>query len=1167
MTVTDRPRERPAGPGYLAGRYLLLEQIGRGGMGEVFRASDRLLSMDVALKRVTARPTRLEFMMRPAGAEAGEGTTADDETRLALAREFRMLASLRHPNIISVLDSGFDEERQPFYTMSLLTDAVTVLDAARGRPRSEVLGLLAQLIQALAYLHRRGIVHRDLKPANVLVREGRLTVLDFGIALSAAEHGETAGTLAYMAPEVVYGQAATLAADVYAVGVIAYEMLTGRHPHEARTGSLLYRILHRTPRVADIDADPRISSLVARLLSKDAADRFTDAGALLRAFADVTGIEPGGESTTIRESYLQGAEFVGREAELGQLTAALEVAFDGAGSAWLLSGESGAGKSRLLEELRARALVGGAVVLRGRARAEGGGVYQLWDDALRQLCLLTDVLDDEAAALKVLVPDIEALLGRPVEEAPSIDPGATTARIADVVTALFRRLGRPVVLLLDDAQWASGSLEIVRRLGGVVHALPLLVVVAHRTDEGCALHTELPDLRTLSLGRLSSGAIARLAASVLGEPFGRKTALITLLERETEGNVFFVIEVLRALAEVAGGLDRITETSLPAKILSGGMREAVRRRLSRVAGADRTLLHVAAVAGRDLDLALLRDVAPGLGGDASDGRLDAWLARCADAMVIEAVEDRWRFAHDKIRDALFDGLAEEERRAHHRRLADAIERVHGTTPDSLPALAHHWSAAREIEPAVHYLGLAADLALQQGAPREAIALGMQASRLLGVDLPTRPEYVGLAIGAEMGQIHRHLAGRPASALLDLPPLTDARVARAIGLLVRMQPAAHISQQLELFALITLKAFTLTLAHGTGPDAPHVYASYAALSRGMTGDSRAAHEFSRLAIDLDARTIGHTSPSVAFLHGWFIGHWVSPLADVLPTVLAGALAGLDADRDLIYGCFNAAAYVIYLHASGAPLDVVIATAEAHARMVSGRVAVAAFHCRHELQVAKAFAGRTAHPTSLTDAAHEEERDVAAILGTANHTQSGYYHVSKVALHYHDGDYRGALAAADRATPLVAAFQGEVAEWQFAFYHALALAARAAQVEPLARTEMRETALAHAVALRGWAAVCESNFAHKALLVDGELARVDGRADEARALLERAAAAAATSGFRQDEALAWERRASLELSMGEQDAARRALTAAIDAYEAWGARGKVATLERRRREIAG
>src|SRR5262249_45005388 len=135
------------------------------------------------------------------------------DIRLALAREFQTLASLRHPNIISVLDYGFDQERQPFFTMDLLENAPILTEYGSKLPLEDQVKLLVDVLQALKYLHRRGILHRDLKPANILVANEQAKVLDFGLAMTHRESAEhtstTSGTLGYMAPEVLRGYPAT----------------------------------------------------------------------------------------------------------------------------------------------------------------------------------------------------------------------------------------------------------------------------------------------------------------------------------------------------------------------------------------------------------------------------------------------------------------------------------------------------------------------------------------------------------------------------------------------------------------------------------------------------------------------------------------------------------------------------------------------------------------------------------------------------------------------------------------------------------------------------------------------------------------------------------------------------------------------------------------------
>jgi serine/threonine protein kinase len=214
----------PSPSGIIGRRYLLHEQIGSGGMGIVYRATDRLAGHIVALKQVTAPAQALLFTSRSEGLDL----------RLALAQEFKLLASMRHPHIISVLDYGFDEQHQPFYTMEFLENPQTIFQAGAAQPLDAKIGLLAQMLQALAYLHRRGVIHHDLKPSNVMVVDGQVKLLDFGLSLTAEQGGRmgstAAGTLAYMAPEVLQGAGASQASDLYAVGVMAYELLAGRHP-------------------------------------------------------------------------------------------------------------------------------------------------------------------------------------------------------------------------------------------------------------------------------------------------------------------------------------------------------------------------------------------------------------------------------------------------------------------------------------------------------------------------------------------------------------------------------------------------------------------------------------------------------------------------------------------------------------------------------------------------------------------------------------------------------------------------------------------------------------------------------------------------------------------------------------------------------------------------
>ncbi|MBN1286002.1 MAG: tetratricopeptide repeat protein [Anaerolineae bacterium] len=746
----------------IGNRYRLHGKLGAGGMGMVYLATDRLTGDRVALKRVVTAAVADQF---------GADLLADyrqAEMRLALAHEFQLLASLRHPNIISVLDYGFDETHQPYFTMDLLEDAQTILTAGQDKNRAAQIDLLLQVLQALAYLHRRGVLHRDLKPGNVLVdaRTGQVRVLDFGLSVSRASRHQTGvagtmGTLAYMAPEVLDGENFSALSDLYAVGVIAYELMAGRHPFDTSNPAVLVSDIFSTLPDLSLIEHTGLSLVLQRLLAKDPLARFADDDEAIEALCRAVRRKPPQETPAIRESFLQAAEFVGRDAELARLEAALVDALTGRGSAWLVGGESGVGKSRLLNELRTRAMVQGAVTLYGQGVAEGGRPYQLWREPVRRLALAAELTDLEASILKEIVPDIGDLLGRAVPDAPEMEASAAQQRLLLTIAALFRKAvaRQPVVLLLEDLQWAVESLEPLKQLQRWQrHAIeagepaPLLIVGSYRDDERPglpeAISADAPPA-LIRLERLSPAAIAELSESMLGEA-GRKPQVLDLLQRETEGNVFFLVEVVRVMAQEAGGLSNIGRETLPETVFAGGVQKIIQRRFARVPDAHRPLLKLAAVVGRELNLAILRRVEP-------DADFETWLTTCANVAVLEPVEQRWRFAHDKIREALLVDLSDAERRTLNRRVAEAIEAVYPGDADYVAVLVKHWRAAGDRAKTAHYTHILGEQYLSVSALRDALEAFEQAlAAIPAQDASTRAE-----VHAKMGITYHGMGDFPA----------------------------------------------------------------------------------------------------------------------------------------------------------------------------------------------------------------------------------------------------------------------------------------------------------------------------------------------------------------------------------------------------------------------
>ncbi len=712
-------------------RYRFVGEIGSGGMGSVYRAVDRLTGDLIALKRVLISGKQLQFASRD----------ESRDFRVALAEEFRTLASLRHPHIISVLDYGFDGEKRPYFTMELLHNAQTVVDACEERPFSIKLAFLQQALEALAYLHQRSIIHRDLKPDNMLVVGDQLKLLDFGLAVERDYAAQTAvdavvGTINYMAPELFQSGSASIASDLYALGTVAYQLLAERHPFAGPSlPFLISQILTVPPDLEALPVAPALRQVVGRLMAKDPAERFGSARAVLAALAEAGFGDAQTESIEIRESYLRAAAFVGREAELAQLTGALNVAMTGQGSGWLVVGESGVGKSRLLDELRTQALVNGALVVRGQAISEGASPYQMWRTVLATLVLQSEVSEFEASVLKGIVPDIGSLLGTEVADAPAIEAQANYIRLLNVIAAVFERQAQPLLIMLEDLQWVSEDLLVLKRLLAQVPSLPLLVVGTYRDDERPLLPQELPQANVIQLSRLDEAAIARLSRSMLGDG-GQKPQIVNLLQQQSEGNVFFIVEVVRTLAEEIGQLDQIGAATLPMALFAQGMQKVIERRLRRVPDEAFDLLALAAVVGRELNLPLLQHLAGGRD-------VNGWLNLCAETAVLEFQYERWRFSHDKLREALLTsldaaGLSAAGLPTRHRQVAEAIEQVFPDDPSYLASLAYHWQEAGDRKKEARYKALAGEQAVNNGAYEDAIRLLSSLIDLYQSGLPAAP---------------------------------------------------------------------------------------------------------------------------------------------------------------------------------------------------------------------------------------------------------------------------------------------------------------------------------------------------------------------------------------------------------------------------------------------
>jgi len=721
-------------------------------MGTVYQAHDTLLDRDVAVKLLS---------------EPGLGT----EGRARLLREAQSAARLNHPNIIAIYDAGQADDT-PYIIMELVQGRSLHEQPAVGLER--ILAVARQVCAALQHAHAHGIIHRDLKPENVLItNEGVAKLSDFGLARSIAsrisQEGAITGTVFYLAPEQALGQELDGRADLYALGVMLYEMVAGVLPFTADDPiAVITQHLYAPlvpPRAHNSQIPPRLEALILRLLSKQRDDRPPDAGvvqaeleAIARAPQPAAMPEPG-----LLERIGRG-RMIGRRRELSEARLLWEKAAVGQAQVLLVSGEPGIGKTRLVRELMTRAEVTGGQALVGECYAEGGAPYAPFAQVFRKALangagaghvepprfVLADLLA-VAPDLRLRFPDV------PLN--PPLDPQAEQQRLFENVVTFFSLLSAhlPLLLVLEDVHWADqASLALLRHLA---RRLPkndgrerLMIAATYREvelDESLPFQEVLQTLNRerlasrIKLTRLDQQASARLIAALLGQEDLAQSetsgaigqAFVESIYRETEGNPFFIEEVCKSLVE-SGNVSlengRWHYPTPEALQVPQSVRVAIQARTGKLPPAQQEVLRLAAVIGREFEFDLLAGAS-----EVDEDELIASLETAERAQLIEETGSQrggaFRFVHALIPTTLVDGLSGLRRRKLHRQVGEALERLH---PADLVGLAYHFAQAEAADKALDYLKQAGERAQSRYANDDAIRYYSEA---LEFSEPASPE--------------------------------------------------------------------------------------------------------------------------------------------------------------------------------------------------------------------------------------------------------------------------------------------------------------------------------------------------------------------------------------------------------------------------------------------
>ena len=692
------------------GGYTLAAVLGQGGMGTVYRAQDAQ-GRDIALKV-------LRF------------DAIDDMREVQrFGREAELATRLDHPNIVSIYGSGRDEGFL-FLAMELIEgESLRALLRRRGKlPLDEALSMAAQVLKALQAAHEQHIVHRDIKAENAIVDpDGSVKVLDFGVAkleggTALTRVNEILGTVEYMAPEQILGEAVGPAADLYATGVLLYEMLTGALPFSADSpATLVYHQLNEDPSSPSIlnPAVPRaLDRLVLRLLDKVPENRYGTALKTLEEveeirrrhqMTDIPGIDAVEEGKADEEDELRTRNFrprfVGRQGEMEALMAPFEALGEG-GRMVFVSGEPGIGKTRLLEEFARRSEARGGQALWGACFFEHGmGSYMPFLDALGQLFTENVLSETERESLADLLreraPELEDL----------IDSGSTTAKVRAGFSAAFgseddpesARLRffdtffellasaarmRPLAVVLEDMHWGdSGSFQLLHYLARRVSEAPILFLVSYRPEELAeaegadlgAIRNQLDVdglLQEVDLGRLVADEVAHMARSLFLEA-DFSDDFSEFLYAQSQGNPFIAIEVVKLLRQqnvlyCEDGLWSV-RTDFSEAVIPERVNSLILQRIDQLDDDDRELLQLAAVIGQRFDSAVLGAAA----GLSRIALLKALFKLEKNHRLIVSDNGSYEFSHSKLREVLYGEIPWELQREYHRMTAAILEEHRG----------------------------------------------------------------------------------------------------------------------------------------------------------------------------------------------------------------------------------------------------------------------------------------------------------------------------------------------------------------------------------------------------------------------------------------------------------------------------------------------------------
>ena len=738
--------------------YEIVEKLGSGGMGEVYRAFDRVLERDVAIKIMHKHLLDIK----------------KHNDRFLV--EARAAAKLVHPNVVAIYEIGHADCGR--YIVMEYVNGRSLSDLINSEekiPPQDVLKIMQQILHGIAAAHKMNIFHRDIKPDNILVFEGNnAKILDFGIAKIESNQsltlaGDILGTIEYMAPEQMLGDFVDYRCDLYAAGIVFYQMLTGRLPFSGdATVDVLFKKLNEDPIPPSYFNDKLpagLEQVVLKALHKEKSDRWSSAQEFINGINSCFKKDPisGNENVQIftefehqnklenvsADSSTLRSVFIGRDTEFRKLAGLYRRAAHNKGQTIIIGGETGVGKSSLADQLKQYVQREDVFVLLGECLyQEGLDAYLPYIDALRKFIDKDShrlaVKDREN--LKASIRDKVPLLTEFNESFNTIfpnhnqkdtqEPNISTGNLSEGIYYILSQLTnlQPVILVIDDLHWADeASLRLFHYLSRNISHLRLLLIGITRTDKYDLQQNGKPNMIVDMLSRMRQEGqslqidlkrLKRDDCDLMIDEVLSKTLLsedfYDNIRLETKGNPFFIIETLKLAQETGAiifedGAWRDKPEGFKLEI-PHRVEDVLVRRLNGLSEEERESLQIAAVLGYKFDVSLLATVL-----EKSKIKLIKTLHRIArDLEILTGTETGFQFEHPMLKDLLYAEIPTVLAREYHLLAAKELENINKNNLGILIGeVAQHYRRGKNFQKAIPLLYKAASKAFKISAYKEA----------------------------------------------------------------------------------------------------------------------------------------------------------------------------------------------------------------------------------------------------------------------------------------------------------------------------------------------------------------------------------------------------------------------------------------------------------------